>query len=59
MGDSVRPPPVADLEAHTHVPADAPALGIDLSLQTLIHTSLQVHVRYVTSRARNVNTPDI
>ena len=48
------PSPAADLVAHISVLADTPAIGIDLSLQTLVHTPLQVHARYVTSRAINV-----
>ena len=48
------PSPAAKLAAHISVLADTPAIGIDLSLQTLVHTPLQVHARYVTSRAINV-----
>ena len=48
------PSPAANLVAHISVLADTPAIGIDLSLQTLVHTPLQVHARYVTSRAISV-----
>ena len=48
------PSPTAKLVAHISVLADSPALGADLSISTLVHTSLQVRARYVTSRAINV-----
>ena len=48
------PSPAANLVAHISVLADTPAIGIDLSLKTLVHTPLQVHARYVTSRAINI-----
>ena len=54
QGRTCSPSPAAVLVAHISALADAPALGIGRSLQILVHTPLQVHVRYVTSRAINV-----
>ena len=48
------PSPSAKLVAHISVLADSPATGVDLSILTLVHTSLQVHACYVTSWAINV-----
>ena len=46
--------PAAKLMAHISVLADTPAIGADLSIQTLVRTSLLVHARYVTARAISI-----
>ena len=46
--------PAAKLMAHISVLADTPAIRADLSIQTLVRTSLLVHARYVTARAISI-----